>query len=374
MIGRKILKVILLASNFLVVAVLLLTLLGSVLSPSTVLFPAYFALGFPVTIFLNIAFVVFWIVARKWWFLLSLSVLISSASKVNDVFPIHIGSTKQINTDLSADSLPSFKLLSYNTMMSGKLKKHNKKKVNDVIQYIKDCDADIVCLQEFTVSKNEEYLTEKDVVKALNQYPYRHIKYGQYFRNNKTGVATFSKFPIVAKHTIKYYSKYNSSIYTDVDIHGKVVRVVNNHLESNRLTERDKAMPVKLKNNFDTEYLSGLTLHFSRKLGTAYRLRANQADAVAKVIAQSPYKMIVCGDFNDVPGSYAYTKVKGTFVDAYSETGTGFGWTFNERFYRFRIDYVFYDKQAFDVLLFETPKVDFSDHYPVVCQLAINAE
>lgn len=369
MIGRRIIKWIMLASNLVVVFVMLLTLLGTVLSPSKVVFPAYFALLFPLTIVLNIAFVVFWALVRKWYFLLSLSLLVLSAHKINDVFPVHFGKTQTVETDDSSDT---FTILSYNTMMCGKLVKHTKRNSNNVIQYMLDSDADILCIQEFTVSKKDEHLTESDIIKAFKKYPYKHIQYKQELKYNRSGVATFSKYPIVNKQTIDYKSDYNVSIFSDIDINGKMIRVFNNHLESNRLTESDKALPSRLKNNFDTEQLTGITLHFSRKLATAYRLRAKQADAVAAAIAESPYKVVVCGDLNDVPTSYAYTRIKGDLKDAFSETGTGFGLTFNERFYRFRIDYVFYNPVVFSPVLFYIDKVDYSDHYPLFCKLRIN--
>ena len=97
-----------------------------------------------------------------------------------------------------------------------------------------------------------------------------------------------------------------------------------------------------------------------------------QANAVARIIAESPYKVIVFGDFNDVPASYAYTKIKGKLKDAFAETGSGLGCTFNDKYYHFRIDYVLYDPGAFTPIQYKTDKVNYSDHYPVLCQIKIN--
>lgn len=368
MLGKTIVKWVMMASNIVAALFMLMTLLGSVLSPDKLILPAYFAMGFPIVIFANIAFVVFWLLARKWFFLLSLSLLIFSASEINNTFPVHFG-----KTDMPQMNHP-IRILTYNTRINGYIKKHTRRNPNKVIQYILDSDADIVCMQEFTVSKNKEYLTEKDIFRIFKKYPYKHIQYKQKSIANSdlTGVATFSKYPILNKQLIHYPSLYNVSIFSDINIHGKIIRLVNNHLESNRLTEQDKNMPLKLKNNFDTKNLTGITLNFSHKLGVAYKLRSVQAEAVAKTIASSPYKVIECGDLNDVPSSYAYTTVKGKLKDAFAETGTGFGWTFNERFYHFRIDYVFYDSSAFTPVLYKTDKVNYSDHYPVLCTLNIN--
>jgi endonuclease/exonuclease/phosphatase family metal-dependent hydrolase len=368
MFGKTLVKWIMMGSNIVAAFFMLMTLIGSVLSPDKLIFPAYFALVFPIAIFVNIAFVIFWLLARKWFFLLSLGFLLFSGSEIMNTFPVHFGKTEVIQSN------NPISILTYNTRMSGDLKKHTKRNPNKVIQYILDSNADIVCLQEFTVSSNKEYITEKDMYRIFKKYPYKQIEYKQKINDNfrLSGVATFSKYPIINKQIIKYTSYYNISIFSDINIHGKIIRLVNNHLESNRLTEHDKNMPRKLKQNFDTKELKGITLHFSHKLAIAYKLRSLQADAVAKVIATSPYKIIVCGDFNDVPTSYAYTTVKGKLKDAFSETGNGLGWTYNDRYYHYRIDYVLYDSHAFTPIQYKTDKVNYSDHYPVICKLNIN--
>jgi Metal-dependent hydrolase len=366
MFGRTLVKWVMMASNIVVVLIMLMTLIGSVINPEKVVLLAYFALGFPIIIAANIGFVIFWLLARKWFFLLSLSLLLFSASEISNTFPVHIGKIEPTTTT------NSIRLLTYNTKMCGELKKHTRHSHNKVIQYVLDSDADIVCLQEFTVSNKKEYLTMEDVYRIFKKYPYKHIQFKQKIQEN--GVATFSKYPIVNKQDINYPSNYNNSITSDIDVHGKIIRIINNHLESNRLTEKDKRLPIKLKDNFDADNLTGITRHFSHKLGVAYKLRGVQADAVAKAIEQSPYKVIVCGDFNDVPASYAYTKIKGKLKDAFAETGTGLGWTFNDKFYHFRIDYVFYDPSAYTLLEYKTDKVNYSDHYPVLCQIRTENE
>lgn len=365
MFGKVILKWIILASNLVAGIAMFLTLIGTTLSPEKFLFLAYLPLVFPIIIIVNLGFVVFWILIRKWYFLISLSILIYSATEIYDVFPFHLDKTE---TELSANHI---KILTYNTKMSGEQKKHTKRKPNKVMQYILESNADIVCLQEFVVHNNKEYFTEKDMYRIFKKYKYKHIDYKDINEIKKSGIATFSVYPIVNKQRIEYNSGSNISIYSDIKIKNTIIRLVNNHLESNRLTENERAMPGKLKDNFDADNISGVTRHLSNKLGAAYKLRASQADEVAKVIADSPYKIIVCGDFNDVPTSYAYTKVKGKLKDAYSESGNGFGWTFNEKHYGFRIDYVLYDSTKFALQKYYVEKVNHSDHYPVQCTLNI---
>lgn len=356
-----------LTANLVVVFIMVLTLVGTVVSPETFIFPAYTTLLFPLIILLNVGFVVFWAFARKWHFLVSLLTLFLAAPQIAVTIPMHFGKT-------SANEVhhgKAIKILTYNTMMSGGLQKHTAETPNQVIQFILDADADIVCLQEFAVSPKNKYFTKQDVFRIFKKYPYKHIWYKQEQDWANSGVATFSKYPIIDRENIAFKSRYNVSIFTDIAVGSDTIRLFNNHLESNRLTERDRDMPIQLKDNFDTDNLSGTTLHLSRKLGTAYKTRARQADKIASLIKQSPYRVLVCGDFNDVPVSYAYTKIKGDLKDAFSETGFGLGWTLNLSIYRFRIDYVLYD-QHFTPENYKVSKVKYSDHYPVQCNLFLN--
>ena len=241
MFGRAILKWGMLFTNIVVAIIMLLTLIGTVLSPDDFILPAYFTLTFPIFIALNLGFVFFWMLARKWFFLLSLSLLLFSANEVNNTLPIHFGKTKEIKANRPIH------ILTYNTKISGDLKKHTKRKPNKVIQYILDSNADIVCLQEFCVAEKTEFITHADMIRIFKKYPYKHIEYKFKASNFTCGIATFSKYPIVRKHKIKYPSYYNISIYSDININGKIIRLINNHLESNRLTEIDKSLPIKLE-------------------------------------------------------------------------------------------------------------------------------
>ncbi len=53
--------------------------------------------------------------------------------------------------------------------------------------------------------------------------------------------------------------------------------------------------------------------------------RNRQADLLTKAIAESPYPVIVCGDFNDTPASYAYRKISRSLQDCFLQAGAGHG-------------------------------------------------
>jgi endonuclease/exonuclease/phosphatase family metal-dependent hydrolase len=95
-----------------------------------------------------------------------------------------------------------------------------------------------------------------------------------------------------------------------------------------------------------------------------------QAEILHHKIEESPYPVIVCGDFNDVPSSYAYFTARGSLQDAFLKKGAGFGRTFRFISPTLRIDYILADKK-FDVLQYSSFKVPFSDHYPIIADFDI---
>lgn len=359
---KSILNYILLALNILSVIAVLLSLLGSVLSPVQFSLPIYFTLGFPVIILVNIVFVILWAIVRRWYFLISLIALLLAYNQISIIFPIHFGSKAVVS------SSKSLVIVSYNTMMNGRLLKHLPNQPNGAIEYLLSTNADIICIQEYYVKTDEKYLTPNDIDTLFKSYPYKYIKFDCDNYDSITGLATFSKYPIIKNERIKYESIFNASIYSDIVIDKDTIRVFNNHLESNRFMGSDLHVVNEITNDFDSEKLTNTTGYFLRKLKVAYPVRAVQADIIHDVISSTPYKVIVCGDFNDVPVSYSYTKVKGDLNDAYVNSGTGFGWSFNSSIYKLRLDYIFYDNN-FEVQDFQIGRNKSSDHFPIKCVL-----
>lgn len=358
----KFIKGLFLLFNILAIFALILVKIGSVVSPNTFILTAYASLGLLPFLIVNAGFVVFWILFRKWYFLLSLIALLVFFNTAKSAFPLNL---KESRIDTTFHKITIF---SYNTMNTGMLQKHLPDEPNPVIQYILDEDADIVCLQEFAISQNEHQFQEDDFERIFKKYPHKHVSFQLDKWSMNIGVATLSKFPIIDKRNVDYQADFNLSIYSDILIGEDTIRVVNNHLESNRVTAQDMKKTSELRNEFSSEKLSAVTKYLSQKLSVAYKVRGQQADVVAQLIKDSPYKVISCGDYNDVPASYAYTRIKGKLKDAFQETGNGVGWTYEHSLYRFRIDYIMYDK-SFQSDNYKMGKLTASDHYPIQTDL-----
>ena len=83
----------------------------------------------------------------------------------------------------------------------------------------------------------------------------------------------------------------------------------------------------------------------------------------------SPYPIILCGDFNDTPLSYAYNTISANLKDTFKESGKGIGQTF-VKIPALRIDYILHEKKIRS-LNYKQHKKKLSDHYAVSCELVI---
>ncbi|MDO9612922.1 MAG: endonuclease/exonuclease/phosphatase family protein, partial [Bacteroidota bacterium] len=96
--------------------------------------------------------------------------------------------------------------------------------------------------------------------------------------------------------------------------------------------------------------------------------RAEQAATLRQSISESPYPVIVCGDFNDTPVSFTYRTVKGDLKDSFTQSGKGTANTYNGKLPSFRIDYILYSPN-FTSFNFKVSNLNHSDHFPISCDL-----
>ncbi len=245
----------------------------------------------------------------------------------------------------------------------------------DIYEYIREENPDIICFQEYFTSNNKEGFHPNRTRARFRALGYHHIEYlHNNGRGSGYGIATFSKYPIVNQGSLPFEDSKNMSIFTDLNIAGKVIRVFNNHLESIGFKENDFNVIDSLKFEMDEQQRQGIEEIIS-KMSRAFRQRSAQAEILSRHIDNSPYSVIVCGDFNDTPISYVYHKMRGNLKDAFRESGAGFGGTYNGRLPSLRIDYIFHDPK-FESYNFHHHKIEYSDHYPVsaIIELAPHKE
>ena len=96
-----------------------------------------------------------------------------------------------------------------------------------------------------------------------------------------------------------------------------------------------------------------------------FKIQENQSNIISKHIESSPYKVVVSGDFNNTAYSYVYNLLKGDLVDSFDSAGSGFGSTYNFKYFPMRIDFILMDK-TFRINDFKTFSQNLSDHFPII--------
>jgi endonuclease/exonuclease/phosphatase family metal-dependent hydrolase len=318
------------------------------ISPARIWILAYFGLLFQLFVFVNIILLIIWIVGRNKRFIILHVIAFVPNIFFSGYFFRPFSGEKDI--DAKAENI---KLLSYN--LQGFRIPYQKNTTHEKIaEFINKENPDIICLQEFYTN---DKMTEELFASLLDEYKYHVVFYSVKRKNTSYGVATFSRYPIKMTLEIPFENTANAAMYTDIDIHGKVIRVYNVHLQSIKLNINN-LFSGKNKRINEIEEVSS-------RLKTAFIKRAGQVDIMAKHIDVSPYPVIVCGDFNDTPMSYTYNKIKGNLLDTFCEAGKGMPSTYRLSIVPFfRIDYILHDK-IIESLTYSVHRIDCSDHYPI---------
>lgn len=319
-------------------------------------------LTFPLFLSLNLVALVCWLLIGKWKYaLIPLAGFLLCFQAVRTYFPINL-----LREDAPEGSL---KILSYNTQSFHAGEKTDGR--NAVLDYLKDSGADLICLQEYVLGKRKKFLTEADVIEGLKDYPYHRVVKTSNMRYANQ-VALFSKYPIVRAEPIRYPSENNGSALYAVKIGSDTLYLINNHLESNKLTIEEKALyedmivqpkSQKVKENF---------AQLIRKLSKATVIRSVQADSLSIHINRlKGKKLVVCGDFNDSPISYTHSVIGRNLTDAFVQSGNGLGISYNRNKFYFKIDHILISKQLESYQCTVDKSIRASDHYPIWCYISM---
>lgn len=231
----------------------------------------------------------------------------------------------------------------------------------NALTYLKNCDADILCLQEVLVLQKDQH-TWQHLCRELSQYRYKHVVFLYEGARLRKGLATFSKYPIIQKEKANIDAQFHGAISSWIKVGNDTLQVINCYLESNRLTSAEKEV-------YKSQEKTNLLKRIYHKLASASQKRGQQAQVLAK-LKDPQHPTLVCGDLNDVATSYVYRTVLGNDTDTFLHLRRGIGNTFHEGIYRFRIDYIFADEQI-EPLSFSINKQPYSDHYPIELQCTI---
>jgi endonuclease/exonuclease/phosphatase family metal-dependent hydrolase len=351
----RLLGLILAAVNILMVVGLWVCAFSAYFQPTVHPIWACAGLAFPVFLILNILFIVFWLIVYRYYIWISCLGLLVAYSPLHTYLPFHPFGDEP--------PLVALKVLSYNCQAFATGAPHTAESPNPVLEYLAGSGADIICLQE---AHTTGYLSQAIINKALSAYPYHH-----YQKMGLTGLAIYSRLPIVSAKKVDYESENNGSMVYRVKAAWDTITIVNNHLESNKLNTKDKEMYREMMKDPEKDKVKSGSKLLIGKLADAAAIRAPQADSVAALVDRTrDQSIIVCGDFNDSPLSYAHRVIGRQLTDAFTESGNGLGISYHENRFYFRIDHILVSKALRTYNCQVDRSITASDHYPIWCLIA----
>ena len=367
---RRFTKKFFIISNILLAVVFLLGCYAGYFDPQRWWFLGFLILASFYLLVALVIFLVFWLFTKPRWSLISLIAIALAYKPVTNIIPLRFSSPFTIQKTnavrVMSWNVEHFDILEHKT--------HPEKK-QQMLDLINEYQPDIACFQEMVGGDKTS--------KAINYVPdiMQHLSFTDQFysfnpkidfdNDHHFGIIIFSKYPIIHKQTISFYPYDYNSIFQYVDIlkGTDTVRVFNIHLQSLKFTSDN------LKYIDDPEFQDKEAIRQSKSIVGKFKVgflkRKLQADRVREEMDKSPYPVIVCGDFNDVPNSYAYRTIGGNLKNAFEEKGVGFGRTFSGISPTLRIDNIFADSR-FDIAQYARVNKKLSDHFPIFADLQLN--
>ncbi len=314
------------------------------LAPKAFPFLSVLTLILPLFLILNFFFFVYWLLQFKRYMLLSGLVLLLGITFINRFY-------KFSETNLPKEE-GDFKVMTYNVRLFNIYEWLPKDDVaQQISKLINEKSPDILCLQDFTNNEDADF----------SQYPYSYIKLNG--EKLKYGQAIYSNYKIINKGEIQFPDSFNNAIFADV-LKGKdTIRIYSIHLQS-----------VKISADIHEKIDEAKSKFILKRLSLAFKKQQQQSEIIKEHFENCSYPKIICSDLNNSAFSYVYRTIKGEMKDAFEEAGTGFGKSYNFKYYPARIDFILVDK-SIEVKQFRTIDTFFqSDHFPQIVRLNLDNE
>ncbi len=344
--------------NILVVAAMVVLGYSGHIDPSGGSYLPSMGVAFPIFLIANVGFLAFWTIFKFRMALIPVAGFAIACIPVRIYMPLNF-----------SDEIPggAIKVMSYNIKWFYGAADWDESAEVHILEYIGREQPDILCLQEDGTPHHKNFYKDSKLFPYCSNTLYEPWE-------DRRGLTLYSKYPILKKERIEYESKGNGSCAYYLDIDGVETIVINNHFESNHLSldQRKKyAGILKGEVRGDTAEAEGKKM--LQLLADAGRIRAPQADAVAKYVREHSDKpIILCGDFNDSPLSYTNRVLSEELADCYVETGTGPGISYNRSGFWVRIDNIMCSRHFTPYACVVDNNIDASDHYPIYCWLKMS--
>ena len=287
----------------------------------------------PILLIVNVLFILLWLFMKKKNILFSAVIILVGLPFIHRFFQWR-GEGQVIDNQIN--------IMTFNVRIFNHYNWNPDKKIREnIIDFIKEKHPKIIALQEFY----------KKEVNSFDFYKYKRIIYKK--NSDKIGQAILSDYPIISSGSLNFPETGNNGVFADIVINKDTIRLYSVHFESLHLDD-DHFSDIHTK-----RFFSNISNRFSRQ--------QEQVEILEENFKKCPYKKIVCGDFNNTAFSYLYQKISSNnLIDSFQEAGSGFGKTYDFKYFPFRIDYIFIDK-SFQITGHKAfSDIRYSDHFPIM--------
>lgn len=337
----------------------LYTLLTYLLSYSLVVdhwLAGFIMMTMPFAQILCLISLLYWLFQRAKRALLPLIVLLSGYSFIQRSIVLN-SPNKLVNN--------SIKVLSYNVYgMYSNNYEAKKESLAKLKSFMLDYSADIKCFQEFySNSDRKAYRSITMMAEKYPNYAFVPLKEEIFDKNEKMGLAIFTKYPIIHKEGKQFANSANGYLMVDLIMKKDTLRVINLQLWSMGIRVGKVTGKIRDQDYEDAKKESRGIIASLKKGFIHHRDEMNQ---INRLIQQSQYPVIVVGDLNETPYGWAYGTIRERLKNSFEEAGRGFGFTLNRSPYLVRIDNQFFSAD-WDIIQFRTLRnINYSDHFPLI--------
>ena len=355
-------------TQFIIKALLVVYLLVSItitfsvyVPPQDANFVSAFSLLLPLNILFGFLFLFIALFNLKDIFYKTTTAIIILTMLVNiyQVFGAGLGSKNQF------DEESRFSVLSYNISMlhtrGDFSREYDNAIYNSTAASIKDYllthTADIICLQELWDDDSSSLFNISQSFKD-NGYDHYILAEPKYIPWRKRGLGIFSKYPIINSGKIFLNpNNFNGAAYADIAIQDDTIRIINVHLQSmqidmNRYREKPSRIPL-------------VFYDLVRTVSQTQTIRFKQLQQMLTYAENSPYPVVIGGDFNEPRYSYLYRYINANFQNAFQQTHRLPSPTFQYKFIKVKIDHQF-ASDSLDIVSSKVHnQIDFTYHLPL---------
>ncbi|MBT3417551.1 MAG: endonuclease/exonuclease/phosphatase family protein [Flavobacteriales bacterium] len=346
---KKILNNVLFVINIILLFTLVISYISPFVNPSHIWPLAFSGLFFPIILFVNLLCLIYWIFFNKKFMIINIVILLFSLPYLSRYISFH-------NTTKTKQN--SIKIMSYNVRLFNAWRWINDEDIDDkIIDFVHTENVDILCIQEY-YNPNEKL-----------KFDFKYSTIDLEGSKENLHMVIYSNYEII-NDTINSEMEdiSNTCIFSDIIIKTDTIRVYNIHLTSNLFSRNDIDF---LKSPIlEKEKVKNGIVGITRRLKRSFVKRSEQVKEIKKHMENSPYPIVVCGDFNDTPVSYVYRELSEGKTDAFINSGNGIGSTYT-KIPTLRIDYIFHEKEV-NSYNYKTHSEELSDHRAISCELTFD--